>query len=237
MAIVTGAGRGLGRATARRLAADGHHVVAVDLDGDAAARTAAEIGGTARRCDVSDAAQTQELGASLDGADILVNNAGIWRFADLLDITPEDARAVVEVNVLGVLYCTQAVVPHMIAAGGGAVVNLSSAAAFTNSPGVGIYPATKAAVISLTKQMALELGEHGIRVNAVGPGLVETEGTAPNFSGDRRAERARNVPLGRVGTPQDIADVVAFLVSDQARYVSGQILYADGGVSAGRLRI
>jgi 3-oxoacyl-[acyl-carrier protein] reductase len=234
IAIVTGAGRGLGRATARRLAADGHHVVAVDLDAESAKSAASEVGGEARQCDVTDPAQCQALAASLDGADILVNNAGIWRFAAFLDITPEDARAVVDVNVLGVLFASQAIVPLMIQRGGGAIVNLSSAAAFTNSPGIGIYPATKAAVVSLTKQMALELGEHQIRVNAVGPGLIETEGTAANFSGERKRERAKNVPLLRTGEPRDIADVIAFLVSDDARYVSGQLIYADGGVSSGR---
>ena len=237
IAIVTGAGRGLGRATALRLARDGHDVVAVDIDADAAKVTAAEVDGEARVCDVTDPAQCRDLAESLDGADILINNAGIWRFASFLDITPEDARAVVDVNVLGVLFCSQALVPLMIQRGGGAIVNLSSAAAFTNSPGIGIYPATKAAVVSLTKQMALELGGHQIRVNAIGPGLIETEGTAANFAGDRKRARAANVPLQRTGEPRDIADVIAFLVSDDARYVSGQLVYVDGGVSAGRLAI
>ena len=117
---------------------------------------------------------------------------------------------------------------------GSCIVNLSSNASFSNSPGIGIYPPSKAAVESLTKQTALELGARGIRVNAVGPGMIQTEGTRANYEGDRGAQRARAVPLGRTGWPEDIADVVGFLASDDARYVTGQVLYVDGGLSAGR---
>jgi 3-oxoacyl-[acyl-carrier protein] reductase len=233
-AVVTGAGRGLGRATAERLARDGYHVVALDLDGDAAAATAAAVGGDWRACDVTDAAEVRTVAEGIDGCDALVNNAGIWRFDALLDMTPEDAQAVLAVNVLGIAYASQAFAPLMIGRGGGAIVNLSSGAAWTNSPGVGLYPASKAAVESLTKQMAIEWGPLGIRANAVGPGLIVTEGTAKNYEGDRRTERARNIPLGRVGEPRDIADVIGFLCSDDSRYVSGQVIYIDGGVTAGR---
>ncbi|MBK7951634.1 MAG: SDR family oxidoreductase [Deltaproteobacteria bacterium] len=233
-AVITGAGRGLGRATAIRLAADGHRIVAVDLDGEAAERTAAAVGGEARRCDVADWASVDALAASLESCDVLVNNAGIWHFHSLLETTPESVAAVLGVNVVGVLLCSRALAPKMIAAGGGSIVNLASAAAWTNSPGTGIYPATKAAVISLTKQMAIEWGEHGIRANAVGPGLIVTEGTADRHSGDRSRERSRNIPLRRVGEPRDIADVVSFLASDAARYVTGQTIFVDGGITAGR---
>jgi 3-oxoacyl-[acyl-carrier protein] reductase len=237
VAVITGAGRGLGRQTARRLARDGHELVAVDLDAAAAESTAAEVGGISRQCDVTDAASVDALAASLERCDILVNNAGIWRFHSLLDATVDDINAVLAVNVVGVVLCSRALAPKMIAAGGGSIVNLSSAAAWTNSPGVGVYPATKAAVISLTKQMALEWGPHGIRANAVGPGLIVTEGTAVNYTDDLRTERAKSVPIGRVGEPRDIADVISFLCSDDARYVSGQAIYVDGGVTAGRTRI
>lgn len=233
-AVITGAGRGLGKAMAVRLAADGHRVVAVDLDGEAAERTAAEVGGEARRCDVSDWASVDALAASLAACDVLVNNAGIWHFHSLLEATPEKVAAVLGVNVVGVLLCSRALAPKMIAAGGGSIVNVASAAAWTNSPGTGIYPATKAAVISLTKQMAIEWGEHGIRANAVGPGLIVTEGTADRHAGDRSRERSRNIPLRRVGEPRDIADVVSFLASDAARYVTGQTIFVDGGITAGR---
>ncbi len=236
-AVITGAGRGLGKAMALRLAADGHHVVAVDVDGEAAARTAAAVGGESRRCDVSDWVSVDALSASLDACDILVNNAGIWHYHSLLDSTPETISSVIGVNVIGVLACSRAFAPKMIAAGGGAIVNVSSAAAWTNSPGTGIYPATKAAVVSLTKQMALEWGEHGIRVNAVGPGLVVTEDGAASHADERRIERGKSVPLKRVGEPADIADVVSFLCGEDARYVTGQTIYVDGGITAGKTAI
>lgn len=237
IAVITGAGRGLGEATAIRLAKDGHHVVAVDLDGEAAERTAATVGGEARQCDVSDWGAVDALAASVDACDVLVNNAGIWHYDSLLDSTPESVSSVIGVNLLGVLLCSRAFAPKMIAAGGGAIVNVSSAAAWTNSPGTGIYPATKAAVISLTKQMAIEWGEHGIRANSVGPGLVVTEGSSARHSGEQRVERGKNIPLRRVGDPRDIADVVSFLSGDDARYVNGQTIFVDGGITAGRAAI
>ena len=234
VALVTGAGRGLGRAIAGRLAQDGHRIVAVDLDGDAAEATAADLGGSGHHCDVRDPEALAALAAEVGPVSILVNNAGIWRFGPLLDAPRSDIDDVLGVNLVGPINCCRAFVPGMAAGGGGAIVNISSAAAVTNSPGIQVYPVTKGAVETLTKQLALELGLQGIRVNAVGPGLIVTEGTAVNFEGERRNERARMVPIGRVGAPADIANAVAWLASDQASYVSGQILYVDGGVSAGR---
>ena len=236
-AVITGAGRGLGRAIAIRLAADGHQIIAVDLDGEAAERTAADVGGDAQQCDVSDWVSVDALAASIDSCEILVNNAGIWHYDSILESTPEHVSSVLGVNVLGIFACSRAFAPRMIAGGGGSIVNLASAAAWTNSPGTGIYPATKAAVISLTKQMAIEWGEHGIRANSVGPGLVVTEGSADRHGGDQRTERGKKIPIGRVGEPRDIADVVSFLCSDEARYVTGQNLYVDGGITAGRAAI
>jgi 3-oxoacyl-[acyl-carrier protein] reductase len=235
VALVTGSGRGLGRATARRLAEDGHRLVCVDLDGDAARSAADEVGGTAHRCDVSDKEAVEALAAAVGTIDILINNAGIWRFGPLLSMSVEDTQAVLAVNLLGPLYCSQAFVPGMAEAGGGAIVNLSSAAAATRSPGIGIYPVTKGAIETLTKQMSLEWGPLGIRVNAVGPGLIVTEGTAHNYEGEARARRAQSVPLRRIGDPPDIAAAVAFLASPAASYISGQVLYVDGAVTAGQL--
>ncbi len=230
--MVTGAGQGLGRAISKRLAADGHHIIAVDQNPETAAATAEMLDGRWRQCDVSDPDSVAELAASLDTVEVLVNNAGIWIFAGMEDMTPEDVRRVLEVNVMGVFYCTQALAPLMEP--GAAIVNLSSNAAYSNSPGVGIYPPSKAAVESFTKQTALELARRGIRANAVGPGMIQTEGTQVNYEGELGRRRAKAVPLGRNGQPDDIADVVGFLASNDARYVTGQVIYVDGGLSAGR---
>ena len=231
-AVVTGAGQGIGRAIATRLAADGYHIVAVDQGRESAAATAEVLSGQWRQCDVSDPDSVAALAESLDQVDVLVNNAGIWIFANLDTMAPEDVRRVLEVNVMGVFNCTQALVPLM--GPGSAIVNLSSNATFSNSPGVGIYPPSKAAVDSFTKQTALELAPRGIRANAVGPGMIQTESTQVNYEGEKGQQRARAVPLGRTGRPDDIADVVGFLASNDARYVTGQVIYVDGGLSAGR---
>ena len=232
VAVVTGGGQGLGRAISKRLASDGHHVVAVDRNPESAAATADLVGGQWRQCDVSYPESVAALADSLDRVDVLVNNAGIWIFAGLDAMSPDDVRRVLEVNVMGVFYCTQALAPLM--GPGSAIVNLSSSAAVSNSPGVGIYPPSKAAVESFTKQTALELARRGVRANAVGPGMIQTEGTQANYEGEKGERRARAVPLGRTGRPEDIADVVGFLASDDARYVTGQVIYVDGGLSAGQ---
>lgn len=232
-AVITGAGQGLGRADAVRLAADGWQVVCLDLNGEAAAETAELVGGTAFGVDVTDRDAVFSIADQVPECTALVNNAGIWKFHSILDMTPEQARSVFEVNVLGIIWCTQAFVPKMKAAGRGSIVNMSSGAAWTSSPGLGLYPATKSSVESLTKTMALELGPDNIRANAIGPGLIVSEGTAANYDGDAAARRAKGVPLGRVGDPTDIADVVAFLCGDDSRYVSGQVIYVDGAITAG----
>ena len=232
-ALVTGAGQGIGRATAELFAGAGDHVICVDVDGDAAEAVATAIGGSSHALDVADRAAVHALAAATPSLDVLVNNAGIWRHAPLAEITEEDAARVLAVNLLGTLWCTQAFAPQLAASADGAVVNLSSAAATTRSPGLALYPASKAAVEVLTKQLAVELGPSGVRVNAVAPGMVVTEGTAPSYEGDRRERRARFVPLRRVGEPADIAEVIAYLASDASRYVTGQVVYVDGGTTAG----
>jgi 3-oxoacyl-[acyl-carrier protein] reductase len=206
----------------------------VDIDRESAEATASMVDGTAHRCDVGDADAVRALAGEVGPVDILINNAGIWRYGPILDASETDLGDVLRVNLLGTVHCCQAFAPGMADRGGGAIVNLSSAAAAMHASGVGIYPASKGAIELLTQQLAVELGPQSIRVNAVGPGLIVTEGTAANYEGDRQRQRAQAVPLQRVGEPTDIANVVAFLVSEQSSYVSGQVIYVDGGVTAGR---
>ena len=236
-AVVTGAGRGIGRAISARLAADGFSVVCADVDGAAAEESASAVGGTAVRCNVADLAEVEALARSLDELSVLVNNAGIWRFTPIAATTIDDFHAVINTNLLGTMLCTQALVPVMARNGGGSVVNLTSIAAKTVTPGVGIYPASKAAVIALTKQTAIEYAELGVRCNAVGPGLVPTEGTGDvhGAGAEEQVARGRMVPLGRLGAPDDIADVVSFFASPASRYVTGQVVYVDGGLTEATL--
>ncbi|WP_245663079.1 SDR family NAD(P)-dependent oxidoreductase [Nocardia inohanensis] len=228
-ALVTGAGNGIGRAIAHRLAGEGAEVIAVDLDGEAAAKTAEAIGGRAVRCDVSDEGSVAALAETVSSLDILVNNAGIWRSRTLADSTLSEVDQVLRTNVIGSWLMARALVPKF-GPGGGAIVNLTSVLAETGGEGRGAYPASKAAVVALTKQMASEYAGLGIRVNAVGPGLVLTEGTSGEFGdpGVRQAIGAA-MPLGRLGEPDDIASVVAFFASPASAYVTGQVLYVDGG--------
>jgi NAD(P)-dependent dehydrogenase (short-subunit alcohol dehydrogenase family) len=235
VAVVTGAGRGLGRETARVLAERGHSVVTVDIDAESAASAAAAVGGRGFGCDVADRAAVHDLADRIGPVDVLVNNAGIWRFGPLAELSQDDVLSVVNVNLLGTLWCVQAFVPKMAEQPGGTVINLSSAAARMHSAGTGIYPVTKNAIEALTIQLAVELGPKGIRVNAVAPGSILTEATAKILSASDRAERERTIPAGRMGQPADIAAAVAYLASPAATYVTGQVLYVDGGLTSGRV--
>jgi 3-oxoacyl-[acyl-carrier protein] reductase len=236
-AVVTGAGRGIGRAVAQRLAKDGWEVVAVDRDGPAAKATAELVNGQSAECDVSDRDAVGDLAGRLAGGGTplgaLVNNAGVWRHTTLADTDEVTAREVLEVNVLGTLWCCQAFAPALAAAGGGAIVNLSSGAATTRTPSLGTYPASKAGVEALTGQLAQELGPAGIRVNAVAPGLIITEGNAERYGGEEGRRLTRFVPLGRLGTPEEVAEVIAFLCGPACSYLSGQTIRVDGGTTAG----
>jgi short-subunit dehydrogenase len=225
IAVVTGAGRGIGAAIATRLEADGHRVYRLDVN----------PGPGVIVCNITDEAAVNRVAAEIatnGPVEILVNNAGHWRFGALEDVSSEDFRAVLDVNVLGTFHCTKAFGKSMLAAGTGSIVNIVSIAAYRGNPSVGAYSSSKAGVVALTEVTALEWGPRGIRCNAVGPGLVPTEGTGNVYDDPRvREVRAGAVPLRRLGTPEDIAEVVAFFASDKASYVNGQTVYVDGGIS------
>ena len=225
--MVTGAAQGIGVAICRRLLADGFDVIGVDR------QTAPPDNPTAwRTCDITDPAAVTRLAAEIGTVEVLVNNAGIWRFSPLIDAAPADVRAVLDVNVGGTLNCGQAFGRAMVAAGRGSIINIVSIAAEQVSPAVGIYPASKAAVLALTRQMAIEWGPFGVRANAVGPGLVPTEGTGNVYDDPAvRVARSSAVPLRRLARPEDIANTVAFFASDDSSYVNGQVVFVDGGLT------
>ena len=249
VAIVTGAGRGIGRATALELGRMGADIVVAELDRANAERTAAEVRGLGRRalaC-VTDVTSRKDLGAMVDETrasfgriDILVNNAGIYRAAVPLDVTEEHWDAIMTINAKAVFFATQAVLPTMIAQKRGAIVSLASMAGKVGSANNLPYNASKAAVISMTKSLALAHAADGIRVNCVCPGFVETDmwtsvsrelgallGRSP---AEFTAQRLAQVPLGRMERPEDVANVIAFLVSPRAEYMTGQAISIDGGL-------
>ena len=239
VAIVTGAGRGIGAAVARRLAADGLHVVVADIDqfgAVAVAQQIDELGGSAEPVvlDVSHrAAVTERVDEVVERhgrLDVVVNNAMWIRYGELTDMDEDVIDRMVGVGLKGVIWMTQAAVPTMRSAGSGCIVNVSSPAAVRATHGASIYAAVKGAVSSLTWQMSSELGRHGIRVNAVVPGAVPTEGAQQLVDEEGYELRRERTPLGRLGRPEDIAGAVAFLVSDHASFVNGHLLTVDGGL-------
>ena len=232
-AVVTGAARGLGRAICERLVADGFTVWALDSDEAAVALMSRETGATACVLDVTDESAVDALAARLERCDALVNNAAVWRFTPLAATPIEEASRVLAVNVLGPLLLMQRLVPVMARGGGGTIVNVSSITAKYSPTGTGVYPASKAALEALTRVAAMEFGPLGIRCNAVGPGIIPTEGTLAHYGDSSiRERRGQVLPLGRYGEPGDVADVVAFFCSDDSRYVTGQVVYVDGGYTA-----
>lgn len=244
VAIVTGAARGIGAATAKRLAAEGARVGVLDLEAEFCRETVAMIrqnGGEADTfsCNVTDAAQVEaaftEVVSKYGRLDILVNNAGIIRDNLLFRMTEEDWDTVMSVHLKGSFLCSRAAQNYMVKQKYGKIVNTSSTSALGNR-GQANYSAAKAGLQGFTKTLAIELGPFNINVNAVAPGFIATEMTKQtaervglDFEESKRLASVQ-IPLRRVGEPEDVANVVAFLVSDDASYVSGQIIYVDGGI-------
>jgi NAD(P)-dependent dehydrogenase (short-subunit alcohol dehydrogenase family) len=234
-AVVTGGGSGIGRGTCQRFTEEGARVAVLDLDADAAAAVASEIDGLSFGVDVRDPEAVRSAvdaaATEMGGLDAIFNNAGTGSMARLHEYEPEEFRRVVDVNLLGVWHGIRAGVPHLLAAGGGSIVNTASISGVRPSPGEGPYAAAKAGVAALTQSAALEYGARNIRVNAVAPGAIRSAMTTPLLGlGDWEQRWADRTPLGRVGDPEDIADVVVFLCSDLARYITGQVLVIDGGM-------
>jgi 3-oxoacyl-[acyl-carrier protein] reductase len=238
VAIVTGAGRGIGHAIALKLAEDGATVAVSDILAKEAEAVAGEIkaaGGKslAVMADVSLAADVTRLVEAAIKAcgriDILVNNAGIARDKLLVRMSEEDWDRVLDVDLKSVFLCTKAVLRPMLKQRWGRIISLSSIAGVTGNPGQANYASAKAGVIGFTRTVAREVGSHGITANAIAPGFIETDMTG-QMKEDWRQEIKRNIPLGRFGTPRDVAGAVAFLASDEAGYITGQVLGVDGGM-------
>ncbi|MDG4668472.1 SDR family NAD(P)-dependent oxidoreductase [Mycobacterium sp. 236(2023)] len=227
-AVVTGGASGIGAAVAERLRADGLRVATIDLNpGEEKFSYSADVTDRA----AVDAA-LGEIRAELGPVTVLVNAAGLDRFKKFLDLTFDEWQKVVDVNLNGVFHCTQAVLPDMIEAGWGRIVNISSSSTHSGQPFMSPYVAAKSAVNGLTKSLALEYGEFGITVNAVPPGFIDTpmlrKAEKRGFLGDTERQ-IQQTPVRRMGRPEDIAAACAFFISDEASYITGQILGVNGG--------
>jgi NAD(P)-dependent dehydrogenase (short-subunit alcohol dehydrogenase family) len=240
MAVISGAAnpRGIGFATARLFAAQGAKVAILDLDGPAAQNAAAELGPEHRgvACDVTETAACKEAAREVLQAfgqvEILINNAGITQPVKIMEITPADLQRILDVNLSGVLYLSQAFIPHLRERRQGSIACMSSVSA---QRGGGIfggphYSAAKAGVLGLAKAMARELGPDGIRVNCVTPGLIQTDITGGKLTDEMRQDIIKGIPLGRLGNAEDVAGIYLFLASDLSAYVTGAVIDVNGGM-------
>jgi NAD(P)-dependent dehydrogenase (short-subunit alcohol dehydrogenase family) len=239
--IVTGGARGIGRELAGAFAAAGARVAIWDTDGEAAERAAAEVGAGAisGAVDVTDEdAVAGAVEAVLDAygsIDFLINNAGIRHVAPIAEESVAEWRRTIDVNVNGTFICSRAVIPAMVAAGGGHIVNLASMAGELALSERAAYNTSKAAIVGLTKSIAVEVGEAGVHCNAVAPGVIETPLSAPYFEDEAMVATLRaNSPMGRWGQVEEISGPVLFLCSEESSFVNGATLFVDGGWTAGK---
>jgi NAD(P)-dependent dehydrogenase (short-subunit alcohol dehydrogenase family) len=236
--VITGGAQGIGEACARRFAREGTRVVLADVDDARGQALASALGALYVHCDVGDSQQVNALVAKTMAAygriDVLVNNAGIFKAAAFLDVTEADFDAVIRVNLKGAFLVAQAVAREMVKTGSGSVINMSSVNAVMAIPSIASYNMSKGGINQLTRVMALALADHGIRVNAVAPGTIATELAAKAVltSEEAKARVMSRTPMRRLGTPDEIADVVAYLASDASSYLTGEIITADGGRTA-----
>lgn len=237
IALVTGAAQGIGYACAEAISEDGARLVLADINGEGVSAAAEKLGGdtVGLTCDLGNpdqiAAMFDRIESEIGPVSILVNNAGIAAPGDFLETTLDQFRKVIDVNLVGTFLALQRAAKTMVAEGiEGAIVNMSSINAVVAIPAIAAYCASKGGVMQLTKATALALAPHNIRVNAVGPGSIDTEMMAGvNANPEAMKMVMSRTPLQRVGTPREIGDVVAFLASDKASYITGETIYVDGG--------
>jgi len=229
-ALVTGGSRGIGRSIAAELARAGAAVViGYQSAGDEAEAVAGEIGGRAVQADVSDPDQARRLVEDAGEVEILVNNAGITRDGLLMRMSDDDWRAVLDTNLGGVFHTCRAATRGMLKRRSGSIVNVSSVVGVHGNPGQTNYGAAKAGIIGFTKSLARELGVRGVRANVVAPGYIDTRLTQ-ELPDELKGAMLQNTPLGRFGSPEDVAGAVRFLCSDEASFITGEVLLVDGGL-------